>query len=86
MRKRERRVLSEMGAGYVPCEVTDRYLSFNLESADLADGREFITLAVMTATEFRDGIPVKGRKLCTLVVKRRDIERALSCVKPKPIR
>ena len=41
MRKRERRALSEMGAGYVPCEVTGRYLSFKLESDAFDDGREF---------------------------------------------
>jgi hypothetical protein len=72
-----------MGVGYVPCEVTGRYLAFQLDSAAFDDGREFITLAVMTPTDHKDGLPAKSRKLCSLVIQRRDIERALSSVRPK---
>jgi len=77
MNQRERRALSGMGPGYVPCIVNGRYLAFRLDSSVMEDGREFITLAVMTETE-------KGRKrLCELIIKRQDIERALSCVSPR---
>jgi hypothetical protein len=82
MNKRERRALSEMGVGYVPCEVTGRYLAFRLDSAGCGAGRELITLSVMTPTEHKDGLPVKSRRLCSLVIQRRDIERALSSVRP----
>jgi hypothetical protein len=74
-------ILSEMGPGYVPCEVSGRYLKFELISSPYSQG-EFIRLAVMTGTDYKDGIPIKGRCLCTLILERRDLERALSCITP----
>ena len=78
---RTRRVQNRMGAGYVPCEVSSRFLQFDLKSSLQADG-EFISLSVMTSRDWDDG-PVNPRRLCSLVVTRADLIRALAAVKPR---
>ena len=78
---RKTRVQNRMGAGYVPCELTMRFLQFDLKSSVQADG-EFISLSVMTSRDWDDG-PVNPRRLCSLVVTRADLVRALAAVKPR---
>jgi len=58
-----------------------RFLQFDLKSSLQADG-EFISLSVMTSSEWDDG-PVNPRLLCSLVVTRADLVRALAAVKPR---
>lgn len=70
-----------MGKGYVPCEVSSRYLLFDLKSHATVSG-EYITILVMTSNEWDASGPVKQRQLCSLIVTREDIERALQAVKP----
>ncbi len=62
-----------MGLGACPCEVSDRWLLF--ESAK--PGSEFLALRVMTSTKYEAGVPTAARCLCSLVVAREDVLRAL---------
>lgn len=74
---RERHKINEMGNGYVPCEVSDRWLQFDNESTLVQCG-ELIGLDVMTM-----GTDEKPKKICQLIIRREDIERALANVKIK---
>ena len=62
----------------VPCQISDRWLTFSSESALLCGG-EFIGLDVMTLGA--DGRP---RKMCQMYVTREDLLEVLGKVKPKP--
>ncbi len=48
---RQQRVRNHMGKGYVPCEVSIRWLQFDLRSY-VGRGGEFITIRVMTSNEW----------------------------------
>lgn len=67
---------NEMGAGHVPCVVSERWLQFPSESAGHYGGGEFISVSVMTL-----GSDEKLKKLCDLVVTREDLLRAINSVK-----
>ncbi|EPY2271303.1 hypothetical protein [Clostridium sporogenes] len=71
------RKINEMGKGYVPCEVSERWLQFDEKSA-LCEGGEFIGVDVMTL-----GSDEQPKKICNLILTREDIERALANVKPQ---
>ena len=43
----EKRKKNEKGEGYVPCQISERYLEFSMESTTVSDG-EFICVDVMT--------------------------------------
>lgn len=70
------RKTNQMGAGYVPCVVSDRWLQFPSESAGHYDEGEFISVSVMTL-----GSDEKPKKPCDLAVTREDLVRAMSSVK-----
>lgn len=71
------RKLNEMGDGYVPCQISDRWLQFDSES-ELCGGGEFISVDVMTL-----GSNEQSKKICQLILTREDIERALASVRVK---
>ncbi|EJO5347022.1 hypothetical protein NRP93_001088 [Clostridium botulinum] len=71
------RKINEMGNGYVPCEVSERWLQFDNESISLQSG-ELIGVNVMTL-----GSDQQAKKICSLILTRKDIERALANVKPQ---
>ena len=71
----QQRIKNQMGQGYVPCMVSERWIQFPKRSGgDFPDG-EFIGISVMTK-----GDNGKPRKLCDLVITREDIIRAINSV------
>ncbi len=72
---REQRLINENGQGYVPCEVSSRWLQFPNES-QIVDGKELMFVDVMTYD-----INQEKRKICNLCLSREDIIRALYNVK-----
>ncbi len=66
---------NEKGKGCVPCQVTGRYLDFNLKSAIL-NVREVITIDVMTSDTSDD----KDRLITRIIVRREDLFEVLSRV------
>lgn len=63
-----------MGPGYVPCQVSGRWLQFETTSAKIYGGKEdCVGLHVMTKRE--EDSP--ERKLCEVFILRSDLERAL---------
>ncbi|AKA70151.1 hypothetical protein [Clostridium scatologenes] len=73
----KQRKINEYGQGYVPCEVSNRWLQFADES-NLCQGGEFIGVDVMTL-----GSDEQPKKICQLIINREDIIRALNSVVPK---
>lgn len=71
------RKFNEMGEGYVPCEVSDRWLQFHEDSAYVGNS-EFISVDVMTLDSEE-----QPKKLCHIFISRENILRALKYVKPK---
>lgn len=67
---------NSMGVGYVPCEVSNRWLQFP-DTSCLCEGGEFIQVDVMTL-----GKNEEPRKICEVILARADLERALQNVKP----
>jgi len=67
---------NQMGEGYVPCVVSERWLQFPNMSAGHYGGGEFIEISVMTRDSDK-----KPKKLCDLVITREDIIRAINWVK-----
>jgi len=66
-----------MGPGYVPCEVSSRWLQFPENSGGYFSAGEYIEVDVMTLDQNE-----KPRKICNLILTRADLERALKNVKP----
>lgn len=64
----DQRMRNEKGSGYVPCEVSGRYLMFNNYVSD--DG--FVFANVMTNNGFNE------RKICELVLKYEDLVNAIN--------
>lgn len=71
----KQRQINKKGNGYVPCEVSDRWLQFNDTSYVVGD-REVIELSVMT--NGKNG----PYRLCNLVVEKKDLERVINTVQP----
>ena len=71
------RIRNTMGKGYVPCEVSGRWIQFPEYSGGYFTEGEYIDIAVMTLDQNE-----RPRKLCNLIVTREDLERALKNVKP----
>lgn len=73
----DQRQINIHGTGYVPCEVTERWLQFPEES-QFVGNKELMFIDVMTY-----GKEHETRKLCSLCLSREDILRALNNVKVK---
>ena len=71
------RIRNTMGKGYVPCEVSSRWLQFTENSGGFFSTGEYIGVNVMTLDQNE-----KPRKICNLILTREDLERALANVKP----
>lgn len=74
----DQRKKNEKGPGYVPCQISGRYLYFCMESDILKEG-EFIWVDVMTS----DTNKGKDRLLTRMVVKKEDLLEVLNNVKPR---
>lgn len=72
----KQRMINKYGQGYVPCEISGRWLQFPEESAFVGN-EELMFVDVMTMDTCND----KPRKLCQLCVSREDILRALDNIK-----
>jgi hypothetical protein len=66
---------NELGPLVVECEVSSRFFRFS-ESSSLLNVGEFITIDVMTANGNRQ------RKICSLIVTRENMEKALRNIHP----
>jgi hypothetical protein len=64
------RKLNEYGRGYVPCEVSSRWISFKPESTSF---KGFIEIVIMTDT-YESG----DKKLCNLILEKKDLVRAIN--------
>ena len=69
------RIKNQMGKGYVPCMVSERWIQFPSKSGGNFSAGEYIEISVMTM-----GHDEKPRKLCDLVVTKEDIIRAINSV------
>jgi len=72
-----KRIENRLGPMAVPCQVSDRWLDFDRESALLAGG-EFIGVRVMTR-----GTGDQPRKLCSMYITRERLLEVLGKVTPK---
>jgi len=71
-----KRKRNSMGDGYVPCMVSERWLQFpDMSAGDFKEG-EFIDVSVMTLDSNE-----KPRKICSLVITREDIAKAVNAIK-----
>jgi hypothetical protein len=70
----KQRKINEYGPGYVPCEVTDRWLQFPEAVSD----KRYIPVSVMTTS--KDGMP---KKITDLVLSSEDLLRAINSIKIK---
>lgn len=73
----DERIRNQMGPGYVPCQVSGRWLQFPKNSGWVGDRGEFMFTDIMTAGQ--NGEP---RKICSLLLKKDDILRAVNSVRP----
>jgi hypothetical protein len=74
----ERQRIRNIQGGYaVPCEVSERWLSFDRTSANLKEG-EFIGIDVMTMGE-----NYKAKKLCSLIVTKENLMHVISKIKTR---
>ncbi|PZT57379.1 hypothetical protein [Paenibacillus silvae] len=64
----DQRMKNQLGDGYVPCEVSGRYLHFKGEDKRLG----YVMVDVRTQTENGDKL------LCELILHKKDLVRALS--------
>jgi hypothetical protein len=71
----KQRLINKKGDGYVPCEVSDRWLQFN-DVSHMVGNRELIELSVMT--NGKNG----PYRICNLIVEKEDLERVLDMVEP----
>lgn len=62
------------GPGYVPCEVSGRWLQFSTTS-HVSGGHELLEVNVMTNNGDGD------RKLCELIIRKEDIVKALEQIR-----
>ncbi len=69
------RMKNQMGKGFVPCMVSDRWIQFPKRSGGNFSDGEFIEISVMTL-----GHSGKPKKLCDLVITREDLIRATNSV------
>ncbi|MGE6488499.1 hypothetical protein [Paenisporosarcina sp. NPDC076898] len=67
----EQRKINEHGNGYVPCQVSSRWLQFNT----LITYKDYIMVNVMTETENNS-----MRKICELVLSKEDLLRAINSI------
>lgn len=67
----DQRKRNELGDGYVPCQVSGRWLKFSEEASD----DRFIPVDVMTMGENK--VP---RKICELIISKEDILRAINSI------
>ena len=74
----EKRKKNEKGKGYVPCQVSERYLNFCMESTTVND-EEFIYVDVMTENSSQ-GI---DKLLTRLIIKKGDIFQTLKNISPE---
>ncbi|HZK37861.1 MAG TPA: hypothetical protein VFC98_03130 [Clostridia bacterium] len=74
----DQRKKNEKGPGYVPCQISGRYLYFDMESCILKGG-EFISVNVMTSDTNKD----KDRLLTRIIVKKKDLLGVLNNVRPR---
>lgn len=70
-----KRMARRLGARYVPCQVTDRYLEFPELSAGKFGGGEFIPIQVMTLASG------KPKRICEVILTREELEAALKACK-----
>ena len=68
-----------LGKLRVQCEVSDRFLAFPDTSAVLKDGRDLMIIGVMTSSAEGD-----TKRLCELILDRKDVLEAISRVKATP--
>lgn len=66
------RKINEHGEGYVPCEVSERWIQFPDEVSD----ERYIPISIMTT-----GSKQESRKICELIVSKDDLLRAIEKVK-----
>lgn len=71
----DQRIRNFRGKGYVPCEISSRWLQFPEQSA-MVGGKELMFVDIMTYNQ--DG---EDKKICNLCIFREDILGALSTVK-----
>ncbi|NMA58624.1 hypothetical protein [Clostridium cochlearium] len=74
----EQRKKNDKGEGYVPCQISGRYLNFSMESNVINDD-EAIFVDVMTEDTKDD----EDRLLTRMVIKKKDILEVLNKVKSK---
>lgn len=72
----KQRKINEYGKGYVPCEVSERWLQFPDEISD----ERYIGVDVMT-----NGSDNNPKKLCELVVSKEDLIRAINSIEIKKL-
>lgn len=72
----KQRKLNENGIGYVPCEISSRWLQFNSVS-DIVGGRELVMVNAMTIG--KDDYPYK---LFEMILDMDDLRRIVTEVKP----
>lgn len=73
----KQRLINTHGNGFVPCEVSGRWLQFPEESAFIGE-KNLMFVDVMTY-----GDNDKPRKICSLCISQEDIVRALKHVEPR---
>ena len=69
--------INKHGEGYVPCEVSDRWLQFSQEYSRCAGG-DLIPVSVMTLDKNQE-----PKKICDLIINKDDIIRAINSAVPE---
>lgn len=67
----KQRMINQKGTGYVPCEVSSRWLQFPEEIAD----SRYVPIKVMTNNGEKD------KTLCELIISHEDLVRAVNSIK-----
>jgi len=70
----KQRMINQLGKGYLPCFVSDRWLQFNTVSEMYGDF-ELVTMNVMTLN--KDGQP---HKLCEMIIEKEDLIRVYKAI------
>jgi len=79
--KKFERSQRQMAKPQIRCAVSNRFIAFS-ETSDLLDsGEDYMFMDVMTSDA--DGEP---RKLCELIIDRRDLLKTLAGIKSRPFR
>ena len=68
----KQRKINEHGKGYVPCEVSSRWIDFQ-PMVKTGYGEDFIKINIMTKTHKKE-----NRKLCNLILEKKDLLRAIA--------